>query len=117
MSNVEAAVAIITTLFMAGGPIVAMINARAAKKPEITTFEADVNAVTETAKELGIEERWKKYADDLEARLTSQIQGLREDLLNNRRYTDSLAQYAEALRMQIQRGEGPPPLPWPDDFT
>lgn len=117
MTLVDAVVAIILSLFVAGGPVVALINARAAKKPEMTTNDAEIQTTSAAAKELGIEERWKKYADEVEVRLSNRIALLDKKLMDKTKAHDSMIQYAQVLRGHIIKQLPPPPPPWPDDIT
>lgn len=115
MTYPEMIAAIILALFAAGGPMVTWINARAAKKPTITTEEAEVTSVEQLVQDVGVEERWKIYSDDIEKRLNLRIDNLEEDLRRTRQSLDTAVRYAEALRVHIQLGLGPPPPEWPQE--
>lgn len=117
MTTMEAVVAIIVGLFVAGGPASVYINARAAKKASISTDQAENNAIDNLAADLGIDERWRKYADELEDRLDERIARLEASLSAARRTTDIALAYAEVLRGHIQNRFPPPPPPWPQDIT
>lgn len=117
MNSTDAVVSILLTLFMAGGPVVAWINARAAKQPTITTKEVELQATTTAAKELGIEERWRAYADNIEVRLNARVDGLERELHETRLSRDRAYAYAAVLRGHIHEEKGPPAPPWPSDLN
>ena len=116
MSALDAAVAIIVSLFVAGGPVVAWINARAAKKPSITTEQVEIQSTSAAAKELGIEDRWKEYADEVEKRLDKRIAALEDALKKSRDNFEASMRYVEILRDHIYKELPPPPPPWPRDI-
>ena len=116
MSTMDAAVTIIVSLFLAGGPVVAWINARAAKQPRITTEQAEIQSTSTAAKELGIEDRWKEYADEVEQRLDKRIAALEQSLKKSRESFDASMRYVEILRDHIYKELPPPPPPWPRDI-
>ena len=116
MSALDAAVAIIVSLFVAGGPVVAWINARAAKKPPITTEQVEIQSTSAAAKELGIEDRWKQYADEVEERLDKRIAALEDALKKSRDNFEASMRYVEILREHIYKELPPPPPPWPRDI-
>ena len=116
MSTMDAAVTIIVSLFLAGGPVVAWINARAAKQPRITTEQAEIQSTSTAAKELGIEDRWKEYADEVEQRLDKRIAALEQSLKKSRESFDASMRYVEILRDHIYKELQPPPPPWPSDI-
>lgn len=116
MNAMDAAVAIIVSLFVAGGPVVAWINARAAKQPRITTEQVEIQTTSEAAKELGIEDRWKEYADEVERRLDKRVANLEDTLKKSRESFDASMRYVEILREHIYKELPPPPPPWPSDI-
>ena len=116
MTPVDATVAIIVSLFVAGGPVVAWINARAAKRPQITTEQVEIQSTSAAAKELGIEDRWKEYADEVEKRLDKRIATLESTLKKSRETFDASMRYVEILREHIYKDLPPPPPPWPSDI-
>ena len=116
MTAMDAAVTIIVSLFLAGGPVVAWINARAAKQPRITTEQAEIQSTSTAAKELGIEDRWKEYADEVEQRLDKRIAALEQSLKKSRESFDASMRYVEILRDHIYKELPPPPPPWPSDI-
>lgn len=116
MNAMDAAVAIIVSLFVAGGPVVAWINARAAKQPSITTEEVEIQSTSTAAKELGIEDRWKEYADEVEKRLERRIANLETNLVQSRKSFDAAMRYVSTLRDHIYKELPPPPPPWPSDI-
>jgi hypothetical protein len=112
----DAVEAIILTLFMAGGPVVAWIQTRAANKKEITPKEVEETVVAKAAEDLGIADRWKSYADDVEQRLDQRVKELEESLTSTRQSKDRVMAYASVLRSHIQKQEPPPPPPWPSNI-
>lgn len=116
MTPTDAVVAIIVSLFVAGGPVVAWINARAAKQPRITTEQVEIQSTSTAAKELGIEDRWKEYADEVEERLDKRIAALEDSLKKSRESFDASMRYVEILREHIYKELPPPPPPWPSDI-
>lgn len=116
MNNVDAVVAITIALFAAGGPLVAWINARAAGKPTITTEQVEMQVTETAAKDLGIEERWKSYADEVEKRMIARERSNKEDLARAREAFDAPMRYVEDLREHIYKELPPPPPPWPKDI-
>lgn len=114
MTTQELVVAVMVAFFAAGGPLVAWINARAASKPRVTTDQAEIEVVAKTAQDLGIEERWKKYADDVEDRLNERINDLESRLTRTRTSLDVSVEYNRVLRNHIHDELPPPPPPWPD---
>ena len=117
MNPMDAAVTIIVSLFVAGGPVVAWINARAAKRPRLTTEQVEIQSTSTAAKELGIEDRWKEYADEVEERLDKRIAALEDALKKSRESFDASMRYIATLRDHIYKELPPPPPPWPNDIT
>ena len=116
MLDQDAVEAIILTLFMAGGPVVAWIQTRAANRKEITPHQVEEAVVSKAAEDLGIADRWKSYADDVEKRLDQRIKELELSLAATRHSKDRVIAYASELRSHIQKQEPPPPPPWPSDI-
>lgn len=114
LSITEGIVSIIIALFVAGGPVVTWINARAKKKEEITTKQAEVEVISSAAEDAGIAHRWEEYANSIEDRLSERIKSLEDESQRNRRGKEMAVNYASLLRAHIYKQLAPPPPDWPE---
>ena len=105
---------VIVAILGAGGPLVTWINLRSRSEEKVTPQQVETAAIEDAVESSGIADRWREYADGIEARLTARLDAMEGELSASRKAHRIALQYAGDLRQHIYRELPPPPPDWPE---